>query len=181
LIPSPRDAAFSPAGVFPGRGGAGFFSEELSMSIQYITIGATPCEEDCAQVGQADYPERSRRECLVFKRLLERMYPVPDGAWLKVKSFAHDFGSYREVCVCYEDQDEAACDYAYRLEEGTPAKWDAIARHELLWLDRKERFSQAAARGEITRDEIPARYRGEDFPVLPADKSFTDLCAMFPL
>jgi hypothetical protein len=71
------------------------------MNLQYLDIGAAPCEEECAQVGRTDYPERSRRECQVFQRMLECCYPAPDRDWLKVKSFAHDFGSYREVCVYY--------------------------------------------------------------------------------
>jgi hypothetical protein len=103
------------------------------MTLQYLNIGAAPCEEDCAQVGQADYAQRSRHECFVFKRQLERGYPPPDKAWLEVKVFAHDFGSYREVCVCFDDRDETACEYAYRLERETPPQWDAIARLELLW------------------------------------------------
>ena len=145
------------------------------MSIQFIHLGAAPCEEACAQVGQADYPERSQRECLVFQRMLQRLYPVPDGASLKVKSFAHDYGRYREVCVCYDDEDEAASAYAFQLEGETPCEWDAIARYELLWHERKTCFSAAAARGEI-----PAQYLG-DFPALPADQPFDALCAMFPL
>lgn len=152
------------------------------MSIDYISLGAAPCEEECAQVGRADYSERSRRECLIFQRMLQRLYPAPnDHARLVVKSFSHDFGSYREVCVRFDDQDEAACDYAYALERETPPEWDAIARYELLWRERKECFSQAVARGEITGEEIPARYRLADFPALPANETFPELCASFPL
>jgi hypothetical protein len=150
------------------------------MNIETIAIGATPCEEECAQVGRADYSERSHRECLVFQRMLQRLYPPPNAkAWLKVKSFPHDYGRYREVCVCFDDQDETACDYACRLEREMPPEWDAIARYELLWQERKERFSCAVVRGEI--DDVPAPYRSKDFPALPADKTFLELCRMFPL
>jgi hypothetical protein len=151
------------------------------MTIQCLSIAAAPLEEDCAQVGRPDYEERSRRECLIFERMLRRLYPAPDAeAWLKTKSSAHDFGRYREVCACYDDRDEAACDYAYRLEREAPLKWDAIALYELMWQERKERFAQAVARGEITQDEIPAQYLVTDFPALPADKSLPELCRMFP-
>ncbi|MDR0578705.1 MAG: hypothetical protein LBI87_14535 [Candidatus Accumulibacter sp.] len=150
------------------------------MSIQCLSIGATPCEEECAQVGRPDYEERSRRECLVFQRMLERLHPAPNAeAWLEVKSFAHDFGRHHQVCVCFNEQDEAACHYANRLERKMPAQWDAIAIYELLWQERKERFSCAVVRGEI--DEVPAPYRSTDFPALPADKTFPELCRMFPL
>jgi hypothetical protein len=151
------------------------------MSIQIIQIGATPCEEECAQTGRSDYPERSRRECLVFQRMLERLYPAPDGACLEVKSFPHDFGGYREVCVCYDDENEAASEYAFRLERETPLKWDATARYELLWSERKARYKEATERGEINDGEIPVQYLTGDFPALPADKSFPELCRRFPL
>jgi hypothetical protein len=151
------------------------------MSIETIHIGPVPCEEECAQVGRSDYEERSHRECLVFQRMLQRLYPPPDEAYLKVKSFSHDYGGYREVCVCYDDKNEAACEYAFRLEHETPPQWDAIANYELLWSERKAHCIEAAKKGEITRDEIPAQYLAEDFPALPADKSFPELCRQFPL
>jgi hypothetical protein len=151
------------------------------MSTEIIQIGATPYEEDCAQVGRRDYPERSRRECLVFQRMLQRLFPAPDGACLKVKSFPHDLGGYREVCVSYDTKDEAACEYAFMLERETPPKWDAIACYELLWSERKAHYDEAARKDEITDDEIPAQYLAEDFPALPAGMSFPELCRQFPL
>ena len=152
------------------------------MTIQYLSIAAAPLEEACAQVGRPDYEERSRRECRIFERMLQRLYPAPNAkAWLKTKSFPHDFGNYREVCVGYEDTDEAACDYAFMLERETPPKWDAIALYELLWHERKTHLIEAAARGVITGDDIPAQYLTGDFPALPANKTLPELCRSFPL
>jgi hypothetical protein len=158
-----------------------FFPRRLSMTTQTLHIGPAPCEEECAQVGRPDYEERSRRECLVFRRMLQRLYPAPDRARLQVKSFAHDFGSYREVCVCYDDQNEAACTYACQLERETPLKWDAIAHYELLWHERQSHYREAVRKGEIVCDEIPAQYLAEDFPARPADQSLPELCRQFPL
>jgi hypothetical protein len=152
------------------------------MSTQRLNIGAAPNEEECAQVGQPDYPEYSQRECLVFMRMLQRLYPVPNAkAWLAVKSFSHEFGSYREVCAYYDNEDAVATEYAFMLERETPLKWDDIANYELLWHAKKTHYAEAARRGEITRDEIPASYLADDFPALPADKTFLELCRMFPL
>lgn len=99
------------------------------MSSPFLTIGPSPIEEDCAPVGRPDYEERSRRECHVFLRQLERQFPPPDGASLFIKSFLHDFGAYREVCVRYA----RALEYAYGLENDIPMYWDDIARYELCW------------------------------------------------
>ena len=94
------------------------------MSYQTMTIGASPCEESCAQVGHPGYEARSRRECLVFRRMLERLFPLADDvpARFAVISSPHEFGTYREVCVRYEDSDARACDHAYAVEANTPAQ-----------------------------------------------------------
>jgi len=98
----------------------------------YISIGSTPCDESCAQVGSPDYYERSRKECTAFKHQLVRVFGEPPGsAILVTKTFPHDFGEYREVCVSYEDESEEALDYASKLECNTPEKWDEEARKEL--------------------------------------------------
>ena len=153
------------------------------MSHQIMTIGPSPCEAACAQVGQPDNEEQSRRECQVFQRMLERMFPLPDGVPVRyvVKSFPHEFGAYREVCVRYEDTDGQASDHACMVEGNTPAEWDAIARYELIWLERRKLLQQALHRGELPPGEMPEVYRGAAFPALPADRSFGDLLAAFPL
>jgi len=56
----------------------------------------------------------------------------PPGAALVIKSFPHDFGSYREVCCRYSDENETATDYAFTCEghQGLES-WDDQARQEL--------------------------------------------------
>ncbi|MCW5230920.1 hypothetical protein [Verminephrobacter eiseniae] len=92
------------------------------MSYEIMNIGPVPTEENAAQVGRPDYEEQSRRECRVFKNMLERLHPIPSDcpATLVVKSFPHEFGSYREVCVRYDADDAAATTYAFALEGDTP-------------------------------------------------------------
>ena len=51
----------------------------------YIEIGPVPGEENCAQVGSSDYTEASLRECEVFRRMLTRLFPVPNGAAGRVR------------------------------------------------------------------------------------------------
>lgn len=99
----------------------------------YITIGSTPCDEPCAQVGSADYHARARREMRAFIGQLRRVFgPEPEGAHLAVKSFPHDFGTYHEV-VCYFDTDHPdSAKYALKIEAETPWEWDDQARREVL-------------------------------------------------
>lgn len=153
------------------------------MSSELMTIGAAPSEESCAQVGSDDYHDRSRRECAIYGRMLERLFPLPENvpARIVVMGFPHDFGTYREVCVRYEDSDPRACDYAFRMESQSPVQWDAIARYELIWLERLEQFRRAVESGNLQPQEVPEAYRVKKFPVLPPDHSFHELLAAFPL
>lgn len=100
-------------------------------------IGSSPCDEDCAQVGADNYSARARAECNAFRNQLRRVFgDEPEGAALRVKANYHDFGTYYEVVVTFDCDNEAAADYAWRVQENTPARWDAEARAELGLLNR---------------------------------------------
>lgn len=103
------------------------------MARDYITIGSSPAGEDCAQVGTDNYTEQARRECNAYREQLLRQFgKEPGSARLAVKSFPHDFGSYLEVVCYYDDRDEAAMEYAFRLESECPERWDDEARAALV-------------------------------------------------
>ena len=103
----------------------------------YVDMGATPHDEPCAQVGTPDYEERARVECRAYveqlHRLATRDYPttVPAGARIRVKANAHDYGSYFEVVVDFDNDDEAQVEFAYWLEAHAPAHWDDDAKRKL--------------------------------------------------
>lgn len=151
---------------------------------QTITIGATPSEESCAQVGSENYSEMSQIECRVFRRQLERCHPIPLEAiaTLVVAGQAHEFGTYREVAVRYDDCDEAATNYAFDLERNAPTQWDAIARYELAWFQTKAAYTRAIRNGSVTEAEIPPQYLQEQ-PVgeFSATATFSELLAQHPL
>ena len=103
---------------------------------EYIEIGSTPCDEECAQVGADDYAERSRKECRAYIGQLGRTLAAagkekPEGLALVVRGQSHDFGTYHEVACRFDDSDEDACELAYWIEANGPTRWDDIARVEL--------------------------------------------------
>jgi len=101
--------------------------------MDYINIGSSPCDEHCVQVGAADYHDKARAECIAFKhQIIRACGEPPEGARLAVKSFPHDFGSYLEVVVYFEEDNRKAIDYAFNLESNSPANWDDEAKVELL-------------------------------------------------
>jgi len=90
----------------------------------YVSIGSAPAEEPCAQVGEPDYPEKSREECRRFIALIRKaLGPEKGSARLAVKSFPHDFGTYREVVCYFDDEDEKGADYAFKCESESPGTW----------------------------------------------------------
>jgi len=101
--------------------------------IDYLNIRPVPWGEECAQVGQDDYRERSARECRAFVNQIRRVVgPEPPGAQLVVKGFPHDFGTYYEVCCRYSDQHPDSEDYAFNCESHRQLEqWDDEARCEL--------------------------------------------------
>ena len=103
---------------------------------EYIEIGSTPCDEECAQVGADDYSVRAKKECRAYINQLTRMITaagkeIPDGFRLVVKGNAHDFGTYHEVACKFSDDNEAACELAYWVESNAPTNWDEQAKLEL--------------------------------------------------
>jgi len=97
-----------------------------------LNIGPVPWSESCAQVGEEDYHRKGRLECVAFMNQIRRVVgPEPTGAFLVIKSFPHDFGSYYEVCCKFNDQNEAAQDYAFNCEGNRGLEhWDEAALKE---------------------------------------------------
>lgn len=98
---------------------------------EYLSIGSTPCCEECASVGEPDYSTYARIECRAYMAQLQRLYPEPAKGYFKVKSFGHDFGTYYEVVAVYDPEDEEATSWAFDAEAGAET-WDEEALQYLL-------------------------------------------------
>lgn len=109
--------------VFPSKG--------LQKMRDYLTLGTTPADEECAQVGTADYWEKTKAEARRYKAGLERYFKQqlddPDTlVYLTLKSFPHDFGTYHELCVIYNDADEKEIEAAFEIENNLPSTWEEL-------------------------------------------------------
>lgn len=141
--------------------------------MQYIDLGPVPAGESCAQVGSEGYEARAQRECAVYKRMLQRLFPVPEGLGVRyaVRRHPHDFGAYYEVSVGYDAAGaaaEAACEFAFTVERCIPDLWDPIARYELMWFEQHSKSNSPGA----TLAEPPQ---------LPSGPSLQQLLAAHPL
>jgi hypothetical protein len=91
----------------------------------FVTLGTAPVDEPFAQVGQPGYDDTVKDECRRFIRLLRQKFgDEPPGVRFAIKSFEHDFGTYYEVVVLFDTDDEETSHYAYRCEAELPATWE---------------------------------------------------------
>lgn len=105
-----------------------------------LNVGPTPCQEHCEQVGTDGYdPVLAKLECRVFIKQIQRICgDPPQGARFVVTNEPHDFGSYHEVGVKY-DESEVAIDYAYKCESECIEHWDLEALTELAERSEKHK------------------------------------------
>jgi len=92
----------------------------------YLTIGSSPISEDCIQVSdKVDYYDAMRKECRKFVVMLYEVFPDVEehNCSFKTKTFQHDFGSYTEAVVMFDDEDEDSAEYAEFVERYTPDTW----------------------------------------------------------
>jgi hypothetical protein len=68
----------------------------------------------------------------VLKTDLEPLRDRATMFYLATKAFPHDFGTYREVCAMYDEDDAAGMELAYWLESNTPETWDEEGRRALV-------------------------------------------------
>lgn len=91
---------------------------------QTLTIGPCPAEEEPAQLRQTpDFARLNRLEVDCYQAAIIAVYGAPpNGAAFKHEASDHDFGRYVELAIQFDERDDAAADYAYRVEEGL-ARW----------------------------------------------------------
>jgi hypothetical protein len=95
----------------------------------FEVVGSSPIGADCVQVERGgDYLEAMLKECGRYKAMLEKMFPPAHGCRFSVKTFEHDFGTYAEVVVNYDDSNEAAEEFALNVINNQPETWEGEAQ-----------------------------------------------------
>ena len=89
----------------------------------YLSLETTPCNEDCVQVGSENYMVNARKECKRFIALLEKKFPKSVGMY-RIATHPHDFGSYLDVEIVYDDENEEQTDIAMEVESNLPENWE---------------------------------------------------------
>lgn len=106
------------------------------MAKDSIDLDGSPCDEDCAQLGEPGYAVRAMAECRQYiKAIVRKLGEPPEGCELRVRSNRHDFGTYHTVAVIFDDRNEKAMRYAFAVESDGPTEWteeDRVALYEKL-------------------------------------------------
>jgi len=98
----------------------------------YVELGTTPNDEECAQVGSDNYNQIARIEASAYVNQLKRLFPnIPAGVEFVLNSKPHDFGSYYDIAIKFLEDNEEAVNYAFNVENNMPANWDEQAKLEL--------------------------------------------------
>src|SRR5687767_9430189 len=97
--------------------------------MEHLSIGPTPAEESCEQLGPNYQEEKAKTECNRFIEGLRKYFGnEPVGAKLHIHRNSHDFGTYLEVCVQFNENNKEAINYAYLIEGNTPKDWDTLEK-----------------------------------------------------
>jgi len=114
-----------------------------------IEIGNCPSEEESLQVGTEKHEKFGTAECLAFKRQVVRSYPElnefinSERIKIRLKTNYHDFGSYKEVVLEADEDDEEAVDLIFQIEgdeKGLLQTWDSEALREVSHFMESKKF-----------------------------------------
>ena len=98
----------------------------------YLFIDTTPSEETCTQVGDPDYHAKARAEGKRMLAQIDKHYPLPENATMGytiIKSESHDFGSYYQIKIIFDDECELSTNWAFSIEGdtlGALRHWDEL-------------------------------------------------------
>jgi hypothetical protein len=92
----------------------------------------TPSEEPCAQVGSPNYMRNARIEAKVLRdQIIRENGTPPEGTFLETNSNPHDFGTYLDVAIVFDENNEEARNYAFAVESNVPQLWDEESKKQL--------------------------------------------------
>jgi len=93
----------------------------------FLYIGSSPNDEDCAQVGEPGYYAQGGAECIgLIVALRKKLGKEPEGARLFIKRQEHDFGAYLEVCCEFIIGHKESTEYAFKCESDCPSTWAEV-------------------------------------------------------
>lgn len=95
------------------------------MRDQFELATTVPFNEPCVQLGAENYSKWSRLEATaLISQIKRQLGEPPRSTQLKVVSCPHDFGTYHDVVVVYDDALPESEEYMLNIESQLPEEWD---------------------------------------------------------
>jgi hypothetical protein len=95
----------------------------------YLDLDTTPADEDSAQLGAEGYRDKAHAEYLRMVELLTRKFGhLPMGASYQFKGCPHDFGTYYQLRLHYDEDFKESVEFAYAVEDNWPKTWEDDAK-----------------------------------------------------
>lgn len=102
------------------------------MTDQFELGTTVPHDEPCSQMGDDNFTVLSKMEAsALMNQIIRELGVPPEGTRLKMISCGHDFGTYYDVAVIYDDESEESQEWMLKVESDLPLNWDKDAIKEL--------------------------------------------------
>jgi hypothetical protein len=89
---------------------------------QYFELDPCPVEEDGAQVGHGTWLQLAAEARRFKLQILAAYPPVNERCRVSIHWNSHDFGSYPEIRIWWDDSDEPSMEWAFKIEEDAEEK-----------------------------------------------------------
>lgn len=89
---------------------------------QYFELDPCPVEEDGAQVGHGTWLQLAAEARRFKLQILAAYPPVNEHCRVSIHWNQHDFGSYPEIRIWWDDSDEPSMEWAFKIEEDAEEK-----------------------------------------------------------
>ena len=101
--------------------------------MEEFQLGTTvPHEEHCVQLGRPNYSAYSKMEAnILMKQIVRELGTPPDGCIMKMIGCKHDFGTYYDVALVYNPENEEHVRWMLKVESELPLNWDYESKVEL--------------------------------------------------
>lgn len=90
----------------------------------YDTLSSAPCMETCVQVSKhEDYLSAMKEEVQRYVEMLKLRFPFA-AQMIEKKSFSHDFGTYYEAVIYFDNSIKDEMIMSLFIVDHTPETWD---------------------------------------------------------
>lgn len=99
--------------------------------IDELILDTTPTNEPCAQVGTDQYYKNTMAEARAHILQIQAQLTPPLGVTFAIQGHPHDFGTYHQIHVSYNDQIPEHRQYISKLESEAPEDWTSHSKQYL--------------------------------------------------